>query len=64
MDYSKFKNKTEGQTLEEIVHKSKKKSQKLLEDQGISAYDEHFTSIVNVIDYKKPEEIIQDFETY
>ena len=37
MDYNKFTNKTEGQTLEDIVHKSKKNAQKLLEDQGISA---------------------------
>ena len=37
MDYKKFMNKTEGQSLEDIVHKSKKNAQKLLEDQGISA---------------------------
>ncbi len=37
MDYSKFANKTESQTLEEIVHKGKKNAQRLLEDQGISA---------------------------
>ena len=37
MNYRKFAKRTEGETLEDIVHKVREKAQELLEDQGIAA---------------------------
>lgn len=37
MDYEKFVKKTEGETFEDIVHRSRKRAQEVLEDQGIAA---------------------------
>jgi len=37
MDYKKFARRTKEQTLEDSVHESRKKAQKILEGQGIAA---------------------------
>ena len=37
MNYEKFAKRTEEETFESIVHRSRKRAQELLEDQGIAA---------------------------